>query len=100
MIDIERVNELADRRADGEFEHPTLFHEYINSFVEALGDDAEEVIKLVEDSTQKQQWAIYEAYEEIMQKFPDDKLNDLIIEKCDVILGEKVDKRWYHKYRK
>lgn len=97
MMDMEIINNLANRRADGEFEHPIKFDEYIASFVEALGDNVEEVIELVENSTKEQQWVMYEVYEEIMEKFPNDKLNDLIIEKCDVVLGRTVDKRWYRK---
>lgn len=67
---------LIDRRFAGEFEGPIGFDEYIELIVECFDNESE-----VEEFIKTQEFdyvcALSEAYEEIMEKFPNDSLEEL-----------------------
>ncbi len=67
-MDMNKIDELVEKRVSGDFEDPIGFDQYIALFVELLGDDEAEVLNFINNATEKQGMVLYEAYEEIVRQ--------------------------------
>lgn len=77
-MDMNKIDELVEKRLAGDFEDPIGFEQYIALFVELLGDDEAEVLNFINNATVKQGMALYEAYEEIIDKFRDEGIRKAV----------------------
>lgn len=71
---------LIDRRNSGEFEDPIGFEEYLQSLVDCLGDDERQIEEFIKTEESEYVYALSEAYEEIIEKFPDGNMEKLFNE--------------------
>lgn len=89
-MDESKVIDLLNRRIDtDEFDSEPMFDEYILLIIKAFGDNERDIINFFMNSDKKYHSFFFEFYEEIIEKFPSDEMEE-IFDKLDELCEKRI----------
>ncbi len=87
MINIEKFYETIEKRKSLHINYPNLEEEVWKPRLEALGEDEDEIINFIDNADQEVLDALWPVYDDLMDKFPSEKMYKAI-ERYLTVIGK------------
>ena len=87
MINIEKFYETIEKRKSLHINYPNLEEEVWQPRLEALGEDEDEIINFIDNADQEVLDALWPVYDDLMDKFPSEKMYKAI-ERYLTVIGK------------
>ena len=87
MINIEKFYETVKHEAELHVNYPNLEEEVWQPRLEALGEDEDEIINFIDNADQEVLDALWPVYDDLMDKFPSEKMYKAI-ERYLTVIGK------------